>query len=188
MGDKTTMSSKWGRGFSAIELLAVVAIISILAALMFPVMKSAVRAAKITRSMNNMRQINLALHLYVQDHGKDMTQLDAYPRLVEPALVAYGASLELWNTGGLTADQSIPPYAFLIGGLQIDNDIARWELHLQRTGRNPLILIDGTQEKPHNAFDPFSPSLAFAIYADSHITKKRVKAYPYRLELWEPTQ
>src|SRR5205807_3210026 len=57
-----------GRGFTLIELLVVIAIIAILAAILFPVFAQARELARKTTCTSNMRQIGMALYLYVQDY------------------------------------------------------------------------------------------------------------------------
>ena len=56
------------RGFTLIELLVVIAIIAILAAILFPVFAQARDAARKTTSLSNMRQIGMALNMYLQDN------------------------------------------------------------------------------------------------------------------------
>jgi prepilin-type N-terminal cleavage/methylation domain-containing protein/prepilin-type processing-associated H-X9-DG protein len=66
------------RGFTLIELLVVIAIIAILAAILFPVFASARAKARQATSISNLRQLGLAVSMYVQDY-------DAYPTHSSPS-------------------------------------------------------------------------------------------------------
>ncbi len=57
------------RGFTLVELLVVVAIISILAALLMPALKSARDSSKGIVCMNNLKQMMIAVNLYVADNN-----------------------------------------------------------------------------------------------------------------------
>jgi prepilin-type N-terminal cleavage/methylation domain-containing protein len=57
------------RAFTLIELLVAIAIIAILAALLFPVLSSAKRQAQQTTCLNNLHEINFATRMYAEDHG-----------------------------------------------------------------------------------------------------------------------
>lgn len=58
------------KGFTLIELLVVVAIIAILAAILFPVFAQAREKARSISCLSNMKQIGLGVQMYIQDNDE----------------------------------------------------------------------------------------------------------------------
>jgi len=62
------MANNFSRAFTFIELLVVMIVIGILASIAYPVYTGVLERAKITKDMNNLRQIGLATQTYMNDN------------------------------------------------------------------------------------------------------------------------
>src|SRR4029453_3027754 len=67
-------SDDLGRAFTLIELLVVIAIIVLLAGLFLPSLARAKRHSKLTVCLNNLRQVGIAMEMFLEDHSQK------YPR------------------------------------------------------------------------------------------------------------
>ena len=94
-------------GFTLIELLVVIAVIAILAALLLPALSRAKAAADAAVCKNNLRQISIGLHLYLNDFSTYVPWIDTNQTPWFDALVPYVGSH--WPEYNLTASGQLLP-------------------------------------------------------------------------------
>lgn len=66
-------------GFTLVELLVVIAVIAILAAMLLPALANAKEKGKTVACINNLKQIYLAISMYATDHEDDLPPAEIHP-------------------------------------------------------------------------------------------------------------
>jgi prepilin-type N-terminal cleavage/methylation domain-containing protein len=151
---------QWG-GFTLMELLVVIAVMGLLAAMLFPVFAQAREAARRTTCLSNLRQLAAAHHLYVQDYDEllpawfvpDGDQLITWPAFLH----SYSRSPALLNQGFVPPEEMLQlpclaDYAMLTWGPggtgSRDDPDYRWPGSVWRKGEIPRPLRLGEVRRP----------------------------------------
>lgn len=83
--------------FTLIEILIVIGIIGLLAALLFPVLSRVREGGRRTACQNNLRQLGLGFQQYLQDHKRFPLSASYYDPTGDP--VCFGAMCNAWSPG-----------------------------------------------------------------------------------------
>ncbi|MBC7526847.1 MAG: DUF1559 domain-containing protein [Chthonomonadaceae bacterium] len=82
--------SRRPRGFTLIELLIIIAIVAILAAILFPVFAQARSKARQATCQSNVRQIGMALTMYMQDYDENYALYQSVTKCPWPTICGTG--------------------------------------------------------------------------------------------------
>jgi prepilin-type N-terminal cleavage/methylation domain-containing protein/prepilin-type processing-associated H-X9-DG protein len=167
------MADERGRGFTLLELLVVVAVIGVLAAIVFPVYRRVLESGRATACLSNLGQIGVGLAAYLGDNNNIMPSLKTAREALtdeEPVI-----------------DNTLDKYvrAKEVFACPADAKFARktgtsyfWNVTLngQALGSlNFLGLVDQHSRIPilsdKEGFHPYTENKVNILYADGHATK-----------------
>ena len=143
-----------GAGFTLVELLVVISIIGLLAALVVPVVKRAQNSSMKAGSVSNLRQIGVAMMSYTAENGRFP------PPRSDPSKVSSYATVFGWvgkkplrttAAGNLTADKR--PLNAYLGNFKADSEV--------KVAHSPADRVCDANEKGGSAYDWYGSSYSF---------------------------
>lgn len=156
------------QAFTLIELLIVIAIIAVLAALLFPVMTKAKDKAQETRCVSNLKQMGMAVNIYRADHDGTDTPGTPYEMgfpVDHRAAKAYPLN-ELLCRGTQGYAVMFGPFSPAAPGLEELHQ--GWKLMVEKLGSATPMFVD-----PHHNLGPsegaWSVRRAIAVRLDGSV-------------------
>ena len=165
------------QGFTLIELLVVISIIAILAGFALPVFTSAQKKGRITDSLSNCKQVNLALRMYSGDNDGNFP---ATP--VSKGNQAAGSTESAFKTGdhsNRAFENLMPKYTtskkiFANKGsaycksAKVDSEVS--EANLIQKGQNDWLYVSGLSDTS----DARWPLVATATFSSNDLTYRKL--------------
>lgn len=168
------------------EILVVLAILGLLCALLFPVYQNAKKAATITKSISNMRQLHQAIYLYM---GEDLSPVAKSGLPTDFVALRHVLELpkDIFHTGGSPyyGHSGSDVYAYMAQAVAPGEEEGFNE-HVRKTNGNPILIVDGTQNSNVNFdVDRFELRLGIGIYFDGHVERRHHTGSSNRFTVWE---
>jgi len=143
-----------GAGFTLVELLVVISIIILLAALVVPVVKRAQNSSMKAASVSNLRQIGVAMMSYTAEHGR-FPPPRSDPSKTNSFATVFGwvgkKPLKPTAAGNLTADKR--PLNAYLGNFTADSEV--------KVAHSPADRVCDASGKGVSAYDWYGSSYSF---------------------------
>ena len=168
------MSPHGRGGFTLTELIVVIAVVTIMAAIAFPVTSHVAQAGKATACISNLKNLGAALNLYLGDHSEIMPTLQAGRTSVSQDVPVIDNTLNAYVNDArvFACPGDSKGIAAATGTSYLWNNALNGQsiTHLQFFFSNGLnseipILLD------KEAFHPYAANKVNILYADGHASQ-----------------
>lgn len=187
------------RGFTVIELLCVITIIALLAAMLMPMTGNLLTKARDTKCMNNLRQIGIAANAAANDNDNryPIIEFDADGKVVSEAFEVEAKFLdEALKPYGITKENLICPAdekgpknymqsfahnsSYMWSPYSEDNSAGSPVIMSRRRGMTTIpasrLQLASDWQALHISTDRGGAPMLYAVYADGHVkTSRRFK-------------
>lgn len=161
-------------GFTLLELLAVIGVIAVLAALVFPAVQRVIASGHATTCVANLRQIGAGLNTYLSEHGMTMPVLRGARASLDDDVPVIDNTLNQYvRDSRVFACPADPKYAKSTGtsyywNVALNNQ-ALADLNFMKLAQD-LSRIPIVADK--EGFHPYLETKLNILYADGHATKE----------------
>ena len=161
------------RGFTLLEILVVIVIIGVIAALAFPVYERTVEGGRASACISNLRQLGAGLNLYLGEHNMEMPTLKTGRAALTDDVPVIDTTLDKYvKEPRVFACPADPKWAKATGTSYSWNNALNGQ---SATNLNFLRIVEDTAHIPvlgdKEGFHPYTDSKVNILYADGHATK-----------------
>lgn len=184
-------------GFTLIEVLTVITITTIVAAILYPVLEMAKRRSSEAVCVSNLHQLEMAIELYRTAYSEEKTDFGLpsdmglppwFPKLEQVGLVSLSLLLSCRGQGlpaGTPAvyTQAWPPPREDIGNDSWQQLLAKWLPYVQAHG-SASVLLEDRNHMYIRTESPFATERGIGVYIDGHVKTITRQGDTDLLEWW----